>query len=286
MKLIIVSGLSGSGKTVALRTLEDDEFYCIDNLHLGLLDAFVRQLTSPDIKLFDKAAVGIDARSGIKDIACFPEMLDTVKASGLDADVFFLQAEVTTLVKRFSETRRRHPLTHSGLPLMDAIKMERALLTPVAAQADLILDTTQMNVHQLRQVVRQRVHAGVDNALSLLFQSFAFKNGVPTDADFVFDVRCLPNPHWVAELRRLTGQDAPVIAYLEAHPEVEAMYQSIRGFLNQWLPRFQAENRAYLTVSIGCTGGQHRSVYLAERLVQHFRSALVRTATTRHRELA
>jgi RNase adapter protein RapZ len=282
---MIVSGLSGSGKSVALHTLEDEDFYCIDNLHMGLLPAFVEQLLSPGLKLYDKAAVGIDARSGVDDLARFPEIVDGIKASGLDVEIIFLQAEVDTLITRFSETRRKHPLTHKGLPLLEAIHLERSLLEAIAARADLKIDTTRTNVRQLRALISERVRTSANSALSLLFQSFGYKHGVPADSDYVFDARCLPNPHWETSLRELTGQQAPVIEYLRGHVEVEQFFVSVRDFLARWLPRFEAENRSYLSVSIGCTGGRHRSVYLAERLASHFKDSRFENVAVRHREL-
>lgn len=286
MRLVIVSGLSGSGKTVALHALEDADYYCIDNLHLGLLSAFVSQLMSPKLRLYELAAVGIDARSGVEELKRFPQILREIKAGGLEVDVIFLQAEVNTLLKRFSETRRKHPLTRKGLPLIEAIHLERSLLGHISAEADLIVDTTHTNVHQLSTLIRERVSAGGDARLSLSFQSFGFKHGTPTDSDFVFDVRCLPNPHWEPQLRNKTGLDPAVVAYLEGHPLVEEMYEQLRNFLETWIPRFESENRSYLSVSIGCTGGQHRSVYLAERLARHFRDSRGDRVNTRHRELS
>ncbi len=285
MKLLIVSGLSGSGKTVALHTLEDEDFYCIDNLHMGLLPAFVEQLVSPGLKLYDKAAVGIDARSGVDDLARFPEIVDAIKSSGLDVEVIFLQADIEVLISRFSETRRRHPLTRKGLPLVEAIHLERSLLEAIASRAGLKIDTTRTNVHQLRALISERVRTSANSSLSLLFQSFGYKHGVPTDSDFVFDVRCLSNPHWEADLRPLTGRDRNVVEFLCGHAETEEMFLAIRDFLARWVPRFEADNRSYLSVSIGCTGGRHRSVYLAERLADHFKQSRYENITVRHREL-
>jgi UPF0042 nucleotide-binding protein len=285
MKLLIVSGLSGSGKTVALHTLEDEDFYCIDNLHMGLLPAFVEQLLSPGLKLYDKAAVGIDARSGVDDLARFPAIVDGIKSSGLDVEIIFLQADVDTLLTRFSETRRRHPLTRKGLPLVEAIHLERSLLEAIASRADLKIDTSRTNVHQLRALISERIRTSANAALSLLFQSFGYKHGVPPDSDYVFDTRCLPNPHWEAELRHLTGRDSAVIEYLHRHGEVEELYLSIRDFLIRWIPRFEAEDRSYLSVSLGCTGGRHRSVYLAERLADYFSESRYENVSVRHREL-
>ncbi|MCG5515120.1 MULTISPECIES: RNase adapter RapZ [Ectothiorhodospira] len=286
MKLIIVSGLSGSGKTVALHALEDAGYYCIDNLHLGLLTAVVAQLRSPRLTLYDEAAVGIDARSGIEELDRFDSIVDEIRAMGVDLQVIFLQAEEETLLRRFSETRRRHPLTRDGVPLWEAIRLERKLLSNIANHADLAIDTTRTNVHQLSQTIRERVEQAADRGISLLIQSFGFKHGAPVDSDFVFDVRCLPNPHWEPLLRGLTGRDEEVAQFLDNHPMVEEMFASLRDFLTTWIPRFEGENRSYLTVSIGCTGGQHRSVYLAERLAEHFRGLRGEAVSTRHRELS
>jgi UPF0042 nucleotide-binding protein len=285
MKLVIISGLSGSGKTVALHTLEDQEYYCIDNLHIGLLREFVNQLVTSGHKFYSKAAIGIDARSGSRELENFPRLMNEIKATGLEVEIIFLQADTDTLIKRYSETRRRHPLTHKGLPLVKAIHLERSMLSVISAHADLKLDTTHTNVHQLRTLIKARVSQETHASLSLLFQSFGFKHGVPADSDYVFDVRCLPNPYWVPELRGLTGRDEDVIEYLQKYEIVDAMYHSIRDFLEKWISHFQAENRSYLSVSIGCTGGQHRSVYLAERLTEYFRKALDIGVSLRHREL-
>ncbi|MFP4244800.1 MAG: RNase adapter RapZ, partial [Ectothiorhodospira sp.] len=268
-KLIIVSGLSGSGKTVALHALEDAGYYCMDNLHIGLLTAVVRQFLTDGHGLYDETAVGIDARSGIEALDRFGEIVTEIRDMGVALQILFLQAEEQTLLRRFSETRRRHPLTRDDVPLVDAIHLERRLLVPVAEQADLTIDTTRTHVHQLTDTVRQRVGQAEEAGLSVLIRSFGFKHGTPVDSDFVFDVRCLPNPHWEPRLRALTGLDPEVGDFLGSHPLVEEMFASLRDFLTTWIPRFEHENRSYLTVSIGCTGGQHRSVYLAERLAKH-----------------
>ncbi|HHJ12631.1 MAG TPA: RNase adapter RapZ [Chromatiales bacterium] len=286
MKLLIVSGLSGSGKSVALHALEDEGYYCIDNLHLGLLQPFVDQVLMARMPLFDKAAVGIDARSGLDELEQFGALLGEIRARGIAVEVLFLQAEVDTLIKRFSETRRKHPLTRRGLPLIEAIHLERSLLASIADQADLVIDTTHTNVHQLRALVTERMGTKEIPRMSILVQSFGFKHGVPSDSDFVFDARCLPNPHWEPSLRSLTGQDPEVVAYLQNHPMVEEMYEMIAQFLRTWIPRFEVENRSYLTISIGCTGGQHRSVYLAERLAEELRRRYGQYISLRHRELS
>lgn len=285
MKLIIISGLSGSGKTVALHALEDEGLYCIDNLHLGLLPAFVENLLTPKVKLYEKAAVGIDARSGIEELREFKDIITDIRARGVELEIIFLQAEIDMLLKRFSETRRKHPLSRKGIPLIEAIHLERSLLSVIVEHADLTIDTTRSNVHQLSSQIRDRVGRSRIGSLSLQFQSFGFKHGVPSDSDFIFDVRCLPNPHWEPRLRNQTGLDPSVQQYLASHPMVEGMYEDIQNFLSDWIPRFEAENRSYLTISIGCTGGQHRSVYLAQRLGDAFRDLRGNDITIRHREL-
>lgn len=284
MKLVIVSGLSGSGKSVALHTLEDIGFYCIDNLPIGLLGDFGRHITEARGKSQDRYAVGIDARNAIEDLSQFPLVIDELKERGLKSEILFLQASEDTLIKRFSETRRRHPLSLPNVPLGEAIKREAELLAPILERADLVIDTSTTNVHQLREIIRSRMDRRNSSTLSLQFTSFGFKHGVPKDADYVFDVRCLPNPHWEPRLRPLTGRDADVQRYLEAQPSVERMYTQIRDFVEEWLPSFEREGRSYLTVAVGCTGGQHRSVYLTERLAEHFRQRSD-NVIVRHREL-
>ncbi len=284
MKLIIVSGLSGSGKTVALHTMEDEDYYCVDNLPLGLLPQLVEQLQNSNLQPYHHVAVGIDARSNAHDLRRFSEIIEPLKQSDIDIEILFLHAEMASLIKRFSDTRRKHPLSRKGLPLSEAIEVERALLTEVADVADLVIDTTFTNVHQLRDLICNQVLKRKNNKLSILFQSFGFKHGAPTDSDFVFDVRCLPNPHWEQHLRPLTGQDTEVIEFLQQQPEVHKMLDDISGFLKNWIPEFEQQNRYYLTVSVGCTGGQHRSVYITERLCERFTSD-TNTTSIRHREL-
>lgn len=284
MKLIIVSGLSGSGKSVALHTLEDLDYYCIDNLPVGLLEPFAQQLLNNPLPGQDNAAVGIDARNQSDDLLNFPQTLKRLRDQGIHSEILYLQAEDETLLKRFSETRRKHPLSKSKLSLTDAIQRERTLLQPISTNASLHIDTTHTNVHQLRDLVLERVGAKSDGNLSLLFKSFGFKNGSPKDADFVFDLRCLPNPHWDTRLRPQTGLDADVVDYLNNQPLVEEMYATLRSFLEIWIPHFQAENRSYLTVALGCTGGKHRSVYLAQRLSEYFKR-LYPSVLVRHRDL-
>lgn len=287
MKLIIISGLSGAGKSVALATIEDLGFYCVDNLPVALLDHMVDQMLRDGEanSHYHRTAVGIDARNTITDLAKLPEIIRQFKDRGLDCELFFLQAEQGELLKRFSETRRKHPLSTSDLALVDAINDETRLLDPISEAADLAIDTTHTNQHQLRDLIRKRLHTTGTSQLSVMFQSFGFKHGVPTDVDYVFDVRCLPNPHWEPHLRPLTGRDKPVQDFLESDQSVHDMFCHIRDFLTHWIPEFEASNRTYLTVAVGCTGGQHRSVYLTERLTEHFNSKR-QGVISRHRELS
>lgn len=284
MRIIIVSGLSGSGKTIALQTLEDLDCYCVDNLPFKLIGPLAQEILTASATLPPTVAVGVDARNFFDELSQFPAMLTELRASGLRVEVLFLQADDEVLLKRYSETRRRHPLDLGNVPLREAIRNERQLLGPVVACADLIIDTSDTNLYQLRELIHARVHDTPDEAMSLLFESFGFKNGVPSDADFMFDVRCLPNPHWEPLLRPLTGLDQPVIEFLEGQPEVLAMIADLRRLLETWLPRFEASDRSYLTVAIGCTGGQHRSVFIAEALARHF-NGMRDYVTVRHREL-
>jgi UPF0042 nucleotide-binding protein len=283
MRLVVVSGLSGSGKSVTLNTLEDAGFYCIDNLPVGLLPILARELmkSSPDLR--ENTAIGVDARNLAVDLRRFPEILMQLRDMGIDCEVLFLEADNETLLKRFSETRRRHPLTSDTVPLKEAIQNERVLLETISEHADLNIDTTQTNIYQLRDLVSDRLKRP-SKSLSVLFQSFGFKHGVPADADFVFDVRCLPNPNWEPALRSLTGLDQEVGNYMEQQPGTREMFKSVSSFLETWIPKFEAENRNYLTVAVGCTGGQHRSVYLVKLLAAHF-LRLIGNVQVRHREL-
>lgn len=284
MKLVIVSGLSGSGKSIALATLEDCGFYCIDNLPVALLEAFASQIALANPSVYQKTAIAIDARNQSNNLAQFASSLAAVKKLGLDCEILFLQAEQDILLKRYSETRRKHPLTDATHSLAEAIELEEQLLQAVAGNADLIIDTSRTNMHQLRGLVRARVGNKDQEILSLFFQSFGYKHGIPLDTDFVFDARCLPNPYWELGLRELTGRDLAVANFLGQTPEVKAYLADIVGLLERWIPQFEAENRSYLTITIGCTGGQHRSVYLAEALGTHFQSSPY-NVLVRHREL-
>lgn len=282
MKLIVISGRSGAGKGTALHILEDLGFFCIDNLPAGLIPDLIARTRAASAESQRNIAVSVDARNFPAQLQQLPEILDQLPPDQIECEVIFLDADTRTLIKRFSETRRRHPLGSEDVPLIDALEQEKQLLDPVASRADLSIDTTELTLHQLRDLVRSRI-AHASHQMSLLFESFGFKNGVPVDVDLVFDVRCLPNPHWETELRPLTGQDQPVIDFLEAQPLVNEMFQDLVTFLDRWLPHFRENNRSYMTVGIGCTGGKHRSVYLAERLGRYYAKASS-SVQVRHRE--
>ena len=284
MKLVVISGASGSGKTTALHVLEDLDYYCIDNLPVGLLPAFAEKMRALPENIGECVAVGIDARNPATDLHRFPQILEQLRADGVDCQILYLDADDAILLKRFSETRRKHPLSDEQRPLTDAIRDERLLLAPIADRADLYTDTSRSNIHQLRDLIRSRIEAQQQSTLSILFLSFGFKHGVPMDADYMFDARCLPNPHWEANLRSLTGRDAPVAEFLQGQPLVEQFSGQVGDFLRSWIPHFEADNRNYLTIAIGCTGGQHRSVYLAERLGREF-AETYDNVLIRHREM-
>jgi len=283
VKLIIISGRSGSGKSTALNALEDEGFNCIDNFPVGLLQSLVHNALRNPLVQTQNLAVCIDARA--TDLERFPEILLSLDRMDLDCQVIFVDAMSPTLVKRFSETRRRHPLTNNTTDLRQAIEIERELLESISDLADLLIDTTQIDTQALRELIKTRVVAKQEDGLALLFRSFGFKYGVPVDADFVFDIRCLANPHWIEQLRPLTGLDEPVRDYLALNGQVNEMFNDIQKFVSTWLPRFEDSNRVYLTLAIGCTGGQHRSVYMAERLGKFFASVKP-NVLVRHREIA
>ncbi|HEX8875087.1 MAG TPA: RNase adapter RapZ [Nitrosospira sp.] len=277
MQLIVISGLSGSGKTIALTVLEDNGYYCVDNLPAILLQEVTVYLSESG---HQRVAVSIDARSR-ETLHLLPQQLADLRQQQVDVHLLFLETKTDTLVKRFSETRRRHPLSDNRMTLPECIQLEREMLREIHDLANRI-DTSDLSASSLRAWIRDFV--GLDHALlTLLFQSFGFKHGIPLDADMVFDVRCLPNPHYEEHLRPLTGKDEAVIEYLDAIANVNRMFDDIRRFLDDWLPCFIRDNRNYLTVAIGCTGGRHRSVYFVERLVQHFRPN--NQVLVRHREL-
>ena len=285
-RLTIVTGLSGSGKSIALHTLEDEGYYCIDNLPGYLLPDVLDKLLDSGLELYERLAIGIDMRSERHSSSNLIKLLDSLRTrNAVQTKVIFLDTDRSTLVTRFSETRRRHPLSSHETPLIAAIDQESRLLAGVKTEADLVIDTSDLNVHELRDTIRTYFLGDSSLGLSIIFQSFGFKHGTPASSDFMFDVRCLPNPHWEIELRSFTGLDKPIVTFLEEKPPVQAMFTSIRDFLAQWMPLFDAENRAYLTISIGCTGGRHRSVYLAERLAAHFNTGKS-NVSIRHRELA
>lgn len=284
MGLIIVSGRSGSGKSTALNVFEDNGFYCIDNLPAGLLpelyssQALEKELARPLV------AVSIDARNLPSQLERFPELLAQVRAQRVHTDLIYLDARDEVLLKRFSETRRRHPLTTANRSLAEALAEERRLLAPITELTDLKIDTSQLNLYQLRELIQSRLLNRLEPSTSFLVESFGFKRGLPVDADVVFDLRCLTNPYWKPELRECTGLDQPVIDYLSAQPEVTEMYEDILAYLLKWLPRFAANHRAYATIAIGCTGGRHRSVYMTERLGKALKAKL-NNVQIRHRDL-
>lgn len=281
MRLIIISGSSGSGKSTALHVLEDMGFICIDNLPASLLPNLVQRINQDDEKQY---AVSIDARNSEEDIASLPLLIQNADVAALNYRVVFLDADKHVLLRRFNETRRRHPLSDQDTNLRAAIDKEKNLLKPIVDIANFNIDTSDMGFHDLRDFVKRNIFAFYSSDTSVLFQSFGFKYGLPRDADLVFDVRCLPNPHWDAGLRALTGNDEGVIQFLEKEPEVVDMYNDIRGFLERWLPSYDANNRSYMTICIGCTGGQHRSVYLSNVLTSHFSKIRV-DVQCRHRDL-
>ena len=260
MQLVLISGLSGSGKSVALNVLEDSGYYCVDNLPVALVMPLLESLAGSG---HEHVALSMDARSGTS-VRQLPQTVATLKQKGVDARLLFLEAKDETLIRRFSETRRRHPLSEGGLTVAESIALERELLGTIGESGHHI-DTSELSPNTLRNWIKNLVEAD-RSRLTLLFESFGFKQGIPLDADFVFDVRCLPNPYYEPELRELSGRDAAVAAFLETEASTQNMYRDIHTFIATWLPAFVRENRSYLTVAIGCTGGQHRSVYIAERL--------------------
>ena len=282
MKLIIISGRSGSGKSTALHALEDAGYNCIDNFPINLLQSLVHNTLRDPVQKNTNLAVCVDARS--RDLERFPEILLSIDRMDVDCQVVYLDARSPTLVKRFSETRRRHPLTNAHTDLRQAIDAEAEVLEAISDVADLVIDTTHLAAQELTDTISNRVIATTGSGINLLFRSFGFKQGVPVDADYVFDLRCLPNPYWQLELRELTGRDKPVREFLDAEPMVNEMFDEISRFMRNWIPHFEANYRAYMTVALGCTGGQHRSVYIAERLAREFGTEF-ENVLVRHREL-
>ncbi|MEO0367894.1 MAG: RNase adapter RapZ [Pseudomonadota bacterium] len=285
LKLYIISGTSGSGKTIALQVLEDLGYYCIDNLPASLIPEFANKMVSKA----QSCAISIDSRNQdfIDDFDMGFKHLDQHK---IKKRLVFLDADDATLLKRYSETRRKHPLSDEQTSLSEAIAKERALLSNIADQADRRINTSLQTPHELRTLMREDSGSIGGRTCTLLLQSFGFKYGSPLDADFVFDVRCLPNPHWEPNLKSLNGTDQEVIKFLEQEPDCELMSEHIRSFVATWIPKFIADNRNYITIAIGCTGGQHRSVYLVEKLNQYFTDpeqplSDALQIITRHREI-
>jgi len=285
MRLVVISGLSGSGKTSALNILEDVGFTCIDNLPVSLLPDLITKVNCEGQSEGTKLAVGIDARNLAGDLNQIPATLRSIESHGTSVSVIFLHSRQADLIRRYSETRRKHPLSTNNISLKEAIVLETDMLAPIANIADRTIETSGLSLHQLRDLIKNTVVPHNANHMSILFESFGFKRGVPIDADFVFDVRCLPNPYWRPELRLMSGNDPDVVQFLENQEDVVAMLADIVGFLTRWIPKHQDDNRSYLTIAIGCTGGQHRSVYLANRLREHFARQYPRVHSV-HRQLA
>jgi UPF0042 nucleotide-binding protein len=284
MRLTIISGRSGSGKSTVLHVLEDKGYYCVDNLPASLLPALAKRI-STDASDLTQVAVSVDARNVSTDLEQVPQIVAELKEKTIPTEILFLDANSQTLLKRFSESRRKHPLSSESVGLREAIEKESELLEPISILANLTIDTSNMSLQALRQTVKARMLEDQTNAMALLFQSFGFKNGVPVDADIVYDVRCLPNPYWDSSLRALTGLDDDVKKFLGDESEVSEMLEDISNYLEKWLPKFEANNRSYITVAVGCTGGQHRSVYLCERLAESF-VGKISNVQVRHRELS
>lgn len=295
MHLVIVSGRSGSGKSSALAMLEDIGFYCVDNLPVGLLPNLANHLackTPPpsETTSFDncilqsQAAVGIDARNTVADLQNFQSLISEI-SDDVDVDIIYLDSRDDILIKRFSETRRRHPLSSNEKSLSEALALESDLLESIASMADLTIETSNLNLHDLRGLIKERIGKKQNPGLSILFQSFGFKKSLPVDSDLVFDVRCLPNPYWNQALRQKSGKDREIQAFLGESDDVTRMVTDIKNYLSTWIPKFEKGNRSYFTVSIGCTGGKHRSVYIAEQLAEHF-SNIYADVKVRHKDLS
>jgi UPF0042 nucleotide-binding protein len=284
MRLILVSGVSGSGKSVALHMLEDLGHYCMDNIPAALLKPFISHTLRSTDNLYQRVAVGLDARNTRAEIATVPALIEELKASGIPCEMLFLTASDDALLRRYAETRRKHPLSRDGMSLRESIALERDLLEPVVQASDLIIDTSHTGVHELRDLIGNRVERRRHLRLSILFESFGYKYGIPGDADFVFDARTLPNPYWEPALRPLTGRDAAVAQFLERSADVARLADDITKFVEARIPEYLATGRRYLTVAIGCTGGQHRSVFLTEKIAADF-SRRYEDISTRHSSL-
>ncbi len=289
MQLIIISGRSGSGKTTALQVLEDMGFYCVDNLPIALLPQLAEQIEQENINkpstILDNIAVGIDARNLPNQLANFPDIVKKLKSINLNCRIIYLDSNTETLLKRFSLTRTKHPLSNEKISLLEAINSEERLLQPIEQLAELTIDTSHLTIHQLREAIKQQIYRNPTQQIAILFQSFGFKHGLPIDADLVFDVRCLPNPHWNAELKALTGLDQRVQAFLSQQSICKEMITEIYQYLSRWLPEFEKNDRSYMTIAIGCTGGKHRSVFVVEQLATMLAKDFVKIQT-RHRDLS
>lgn len=283
MQLVIISGRAGAGKTTALHQLEDDGYYCIDNLPASLLAGLCQELSLSQAPEHQKVAVCIDARNTQQELDHFPSLCEQARQYA-SLNTLFIDAEQDVLIKRFGETRRKHPLSNASTALGEALDRERQLLAPIAAEADITIDSTDLNLYQLRDRVKSLISGQENQAFNLQIMSFGFKAGLPNEADMVFDLRSLPNPHWQEELRPFTGQNPSVQAFLEGESEFRAMHQDIFQFLATWLPKMRAQSRSYVTVALGCTGGKHRSVYMAEKLAGGLSSQFTRLQL-RHRDM-
>ena len=283
-RLIIVSGLSGAGKTVVLNALEDLSYYAIYNLPAGLLNPLLEQFSGHDGRPAGQIAIGIDTRHNRHDLDALPAALRVLAAKKMRPELIFVEADSEILTRRFSETRRKHPFSSKAVPLADAIRREQRAIGVIAEAADLRLDTSHMRLHELREVVRRRIARRRPGVLSLQIMSFGYKHGLPGDADFVFDLRCLPNPYWNKALRPLSGREPAVVDFLQKQPAVTALFNDLRGLLDSWLPRFESDGRSYLGIALGCTGGLHRSVFMAEQLAGHFEKN-GRAIILRHRDI-
>lgn len=283
-RIVIVSGLSGSGKSVALHRLEDIGYFTTDNIPAAMIEDLLNLLLGSNEERNQYIAIGLDARNKRSELSAVPDIIKSLKQSGIHTDLLYLTTDKEIILKRYSETRRRHPLSSEQHSLEDAVELEQSLLAPIRDAADITFDTTNTNVHELRELVAKRIHSRLPETLSLQFKSFGFKHGTPTDADYIFDVRCLPNPYWEPSLRQFSGLDPEIQEYLGSQELVQNMILDITNFLTPWIPEFKKNNRSYLTIAIGCTGGQHRSVYITEQLGKHF-SEKYAQVLVRHNEL-